>query len=146
MHTMHTSKSHSQAGSQVFQRKNNTKAIQLEIDNLKKKPRHAQWKETPSSSEISSNDEEDASYRQRLRTPPSKSFSYDEEHHHKRRCKSPHRKGMGNDAMSKALNQISKSPFTRKIEGAKLPRQFHQPTFAIYNGRIDPVEHVSQFN
>ena len=48
--------------------------------------------------------------------------------------------------MSKALNQISKSPFTRKIEGAKLPRQFHQPTFTIYNGRTDPVEHVSQFN
>ncbi|XP_030924893.1 uncharacterized protein LOC115951909 [Quercus lobata] len=48
--------------------------------------------------------------------------------------------------MSKALDRISKSPFTRKIEGAKLPRQFHQPTFTIYNGRTDPVEHVSQFN
>ena len=33
-----------------------------------------------------------------------------------------------------------------KIEGAGLPRHFHQPTFTIYNGRIDPVEHVSQFN
>ena len=32
----------------------------------------------------------------------------------------PH-KGLGNDAMSKALNQISKPPFTHKIEGAKLP-------------------------
>ena len=53
---------------------------------------------------------------------------------------------MGNDVMSKALNQISKSPFTRKIEGAKLPRRFHQPTFTIYNGRTDPIEHVSQFN
>ena len=48
--------------------------------------------------------------------------------------------------MSKALDQISKSPFTRKIEGARLPRRFHQPTFTIYNGRTDPVEHVSQFN
>ena len=48
--------------------------------------------------------------------------------------------------MSRVLNQISKSPFTRKIEGAKLPRRFHQPTFTIYNGRTNPVEHVSQFN
>ena len=48
--------------------------------------------------------------------------------------------------MSKVLNQISKSPFTRKIEGAKLPWRFHQPTFTIYNGRTDPIEHVNQFN
>ena len=48
--------------------------------------------------------------------------------------------------MNKALDRISKSPFTRKIEGAKLPRRFHQPTFTMYNGRTDPVEHVSQFN
>ena len=34
----------------------------------------------------------------------------------------------------------------RKIEGAKLPWRFHQPTFTIYNGQTDPVEHVSQFN
>ena len=34
----------------------------------------------------------------------------------------------------------------RKIEGAILPQQFHQPTFTIYNGRTDPVEHVSHFN
>ncbi|XP_050241138.1 uncharacterized protein LOC126690039 [Quercus robur] len=48
--------------------------------------------------------------------------------------------------MSKALDRISQSPFTRRIEGAELPRRFHQPIFAIYNGRTDPVEHVSQFN
>nr|XP_023903913.1 uncharacterized protein LOC112015717 [Quercus suber] len=41
---------------------------------------------------------------------------------------------------------ISKSPFTHKIEVATLTRHFHQPTFTIYNGRIDPVEHVSHFN
>ncbi|XP_030924917.1 uncharacterized protein LOC115951943 [Quercus lobata] len=33
-----------------------------------------------------------------------------------------------------------------RIEGAKLPQRFNQPTFAIYNDRADPVEHVSQFN
>ena len=47
--------------------------------------------------------------------------------------------------MKKALGQISKSPFTRGIEKAKLPRHFHQPTFIMYNDRTDPVEHVSQF-
>ena len=48
--------------------------------------------------------------------------------------------------MGRALNQISKSPFTRKIECGKLSRQFTQPTFTMYNGRTDPVEHVSHFN
>ena len=47
--------------------------------------------------------------------------------------------------MKKVLSQISKSPFTWGIEKAKLPRRFHQPTFAMYNGRTDPVKHVSQF-
>ena len=100
----------------------------------------------PSSSNMSSNDEKDDNYRRRLRTPPSKSFSYNEEHHHKHKYLSPPYKGLGNDAMSKALNQISRSPFTHKIEGAKLPRWFHQPTFTIYNDRTDPIEHVSHFN
>ncbi|XP_075655154.1 uncharacterized protein LOC142625362 [Castanea sativa] len=48
--------------------------------------------------------------------------------------------------MSRALNQISKSPFTRRIEGGKLHRQFTQPTFTMYNGRTDPVKYVSHFN
>ena len=61
----------------------------------------------------------------------------------KSKHKSQPRKGLGHDAMNKALDQISKSPFTRKIEGAKLPRQFHQPTFTMYNGLTDPIEHVS---
>ena len=48
--------------------------------------------------------------------------------------------------MNKALNQVAKSPFTQRIEGASLPRRFHQPTFSLYNGRMDPMEHVSHFN
>ena len=48
--------------------------------------------------------------------------------------------------MSKVLDQISKSPFTGRIEWARLPRRFHQPTFTIYNDRTNPLEHVSQFN
>ena len=47
--------------------------------------------------------------------------------------------------MKNVLSQISKSPFTWGIEKAKLPRRFHQPTFAMYNGQTGPVEHVSQF-
>ena len=40
------------------------KAMQREIDDLKKRLRRAQRKQTPSSSDVSSNDEEDASYKQ----------------------------------------------------------------------------------
>ena len=91
-------------------------------------------------------DEEDNEYRRRSRTPPSETFSYEEEQPHKRGHKIPSYKGLANDTMSKALDRISQSPFTRRIEGVELPRRFHQPTFIIYNGRTDPVEHVSQFN
>ena len=48
--------------------------------------------------------------------------------------------------MSRALNQISRSPFTLRIEGGRLPQWFTQPTFTMYNGRTNPVEHVSHFN
>ena len=48
--------------------------------------------------------------------------------------------------MNKALSQVSKSPFTRNIEDASLPRRFHQPTFTLYTSRSDPVEYVSHFN
>jgi len=48
--------------------------------------------------------------------------------------------------MSKALQQISKSPFVRRIKKAKLPHRFSWSTFTIYKGRTNPVEHVSHFN
>ncbi|XP_050278299.1 uncharacterized protein LOC126719831 [Quercus robur] len=73
-------------------------------------------------------------------------FSHKEEYYRRRRRRSPSPNGLGNDAMSKALDQLSKSPFMHHIEGAVLPRRFQQLTFTIYNGRTDPVEHVSQFN
>ena len=119
--------------------------MQREIDELKRQLRQAQWKQSPPSSVVSSNDEEDTIYRQRSRTPPSESFSCEDEHLHKRKCRSPSHRGVGTDVMKKALSQISKSPFTQGIVKAKFPRHFHQPTFAMYNGRTDPVEHVSQF-
>ena len=111
---------------------------------MKKKLRRAQRKHPSPDSDTSS--DEDNEYRRRSRTPPSETFSYEEERPRKRGNKSPSYQGLANDAMSKALDRISQSPFTYRIERAVLPRLFHQPTFAIYNGRTDPVEHVSQFN
>ena len=111
---------------------------------MKKKLRRAQRKRPSPGSDTSS--DEDGKYRRRSRTPPSETFSYEEERPRKRNHKSSSYQGLANDAMSKALDRIFQSPFTRRIERAVLPRRFHQPTFAIYNGRTDPVEHVSQFN
>ena len=119
--------------------------MQREIDDLKKQLYRAKQNQYPSSSNISSNDEKDNVYRQRSRTPQNESFSCEDEHFHQRKRRSPSHKGAGNDVMKKVLSQISKSPFTRGIERAKLSRRFHQPTFVMYNGRMDPVEHVSQF-
>ena len=60
--------------------------------------------------------------------------------------KGPFHRTKGNDAISKALQQISKSPFVRRINKARLPQRLSQPTFTICNGRTDLVEHVSHFN
>ena len=57
--------------------------------------------------------------------------------------KGPYCRGLSNDVISKALDQISRSPFTHKIEGARLSRRFHQLTFTLYNVRTDLVEHVT---
>ena len=78
--------------------------------------------------------------------PPSETFSHREERYQRCEHRSPSPKVLGLDAMSRELDQLSRSPFTRRIEGAALPRRFQQPTFTIYNGNTDPVEHVSQFN
>ena len=119
--------------------------MQRKIDDLKRQLRRAQRKQSPPNSDVSSNDEEDTIYKQQSRTPPNEFFSCEKEHLHKKKRRSPSCRGVGTDVIKKALSQISKSPFTRGIEKAKLPRRFHQPTFAMYNGRTDPVEHVSLF-
>ena len=68
------------------------KDLQREIEDLKKKLRRAQRNRTPSSSDVSSNDEGRDSYRDSSETPPSESYSYEEEHSHKRRRKSSSRR------------------------------------------------------
>ena len=80
------------------------KAMQREIAELKRQLRRAQWKQSPPSSDISSNDEEDTIYKQRSRAPPSESFSCEEEHIHKRKRKSPSRWGVGIDVIKKVLS------------------------------------------
>ena len=143
--SLHTVHSGFQRKGHAAHEQGDEKAMQQEIDDLKKQLCQAKQKRSPSSSDVSSNDEEYTIYRQQSRTPLSESFSCEEEYLHKRKRKSPSRKGVRTDVMKKALSQISKSPFTRGIEKAKLPRHLHQPTFAMYNSRTDPVEHVSQF-
>ena len=145
MHTTHTSKSQSRGKSHVSHAKNE-RDMQREIDELKKELRRAQWRRSSLDSELSFEETDDTTYRRRSRTPPSKTFSCDEEYRCKRKNKSPTHKGLGNNAINEALSQVTKSPFTRNIEGASLPRWFHQPTFALYNGWTDPVEHVSHFS
>ena len=124
VHTAHTDRSQPRGGTHISHAKSN-KDLQLEIDQLKRKLHHARQDRAPSNSDVSSKEEKNVSFRRRSRTPPSESFSYEVEHHHDRRHKSPQCGGLGNDAMSRVLNQISRSPFTRNIEGAILSRRLH---------------------
>ena len=144
LQTLHTGGSGYRRMSHLVHEQADEKDLQRKIDDLKKRLCRAKRKQTPSSSDVSSNDNEDASYRKHSETPP-ESYSCEKEHSRKMRRMSPSERGVGTNVMKKVLSQISKSPFTRGIEKAKLPRRFHQPTFTMYNGRMDPVEHVSQF-
>ena len=119
--TTHTTRSHSHGKSHVSHAKHDGN-LQREIADLKRELCHVRWERSPPCSEPSSKESDGASYRRRLRTPPSETFSYEEEHRHRRKCRSPPSRGLGNDAMNKALSQISKSPFTRNIDDAIHPR------------------------
>ena len=144
--TMHTNRSQSRGKSHVSHAENE-KDMQREIDELKNKLRRAWRRQSSFGFESSSGDTEDVTYKQRSRTPPSEAFSSDEEYSsYRHKSKSTSHKGLGNKAMNEALNQVAKSPFTRRIKGASLPRRFNQPTFSLYNGQTDPMEHVSHFN
>ena len=110
-HATHTSKSQSRGKSHVSHAKNE-RDMQREIDELKKELRHPRRRRPSPDSELSSEETDDATYRQRSRTPPSETFSEDEEHRHKRKSKSPTHKGLVNNAMNEALNQVVRSPFT----------------------------------
>ena len=124
MHATYTSKSQSQRKSNVSHAKNK-RDMQREIDELKKELRRARRRHSSPNSKLSFEETNDATYRRRSKTLPSETFSCDEEYHHRRKNKSLPHKSLRNNAINKALNQVSKSPFTRNIEGASLPRRFH---------------------
>ena len=90
--------------------------MQLKIDLLRRRLCQERRRGTSSSSSPSFDNDSDNSYRPRSRTPPSESFLCDEDHLYRQRRESSPYKGLGNDAMGRALNQISKSPFTYRIE------------------------------
>lgn len=150
--TEHIERSHSRTGSHVSHEQE-TWNLRLEIDHLRKKLHRRERdrrNSTPLSSE-GSEEKRDQSYRWRSKTPPSESFSASShsdklEKHRKKWGESSSPQNMWNDAMSKTLRQISKSPFVRRIDRAKLPYRFTQPMFTIYNGRTNLVEHVNHFN
>ena len=50
------------------------------------------------------------------------------------------------DAIGKALHQISQSSFSEVIEKTNLPKRFTRPIFTIYDGKTDPIEHVNHYN
>ena len=79
MHTTHTSKSQSRGKSHVFHAKNE-RDMQREIDELKKELRRARQRRSSPDFELSFDETDDATYRQRSRTSPSETFSYDEEY------------------------------------------------------------------
>ena len=49
------------------------------------------------------------------------------------------------DAMSCALRKAAQSPFSDDIERAPIPNRFTRPLFNSYDGKADPVEHVSHY-
>ena len=95
--TTYTSKSQSRGKSHASHAKNE-RDMQCEIDELKKKLRHTRQRHSSPDSKCSSEETDEATYRRRSRTPPSETFSGDEEY------SSPTHKGLGNKAMNEALN------------------------------------------
>ena len=49
------------------------------------------------------------------------------------------------DAMSYALHRVARSSFLRDTEMPPRPSKFTRPPFNSYDGKTDPVEHVSHY-
>jgi hypothetical protein len=60
-------------------------------------------------------------------------------------ARQPYRERREHETVWKALHQISHFPFSKEIEGARLPRNFSPPNYMIYDGRTDPIGHISHF-
>ena len=103
VHTTHTNKSQSRGKSHVSHAKNE-RDMQREIDELKKELCRTWQRRSSPNSKLSSKEIDDATYRQKSRTPPSETFSCDEGYRHRPRNKSLPHKGLGNNAMNEALS------------------------------------------
>ena len=49
------------------------------------------------------------------------------------------------DAMSRALRRVARSPFLDEIELVPMLSRFTRPPFNSYDGKTDPIEHVSHY-
>ena len=98
--------------------------MQREINDLKRKLCYAHQRQFPPSLDTLHDDENDDDFKQRSRTPLNETFYHVEECYQRRKCRSPSPRGLGHDAMSRALDQLFKLTFTHRIEGAALPWQF----------------------
>ena len=68
----------------------------------------------------------------------------------RRHHESPHRERFGHhnaalDTMSHALRRAACSPFSNEIKHTKMRRWFTKPPFTIYDGKTNPVEHISHY-
>ena len=80
VHTTHTSRIQSQGGSYISHEEN-TRSMKLEIDRLHRKLCHERRRMTPSDFDPSFDDDGDGSYKPKSKSPPSESFSCDEDRH-----------------------------------------------------------------
>ena len=49
------------------------------------------------------------------------------------------------DAMSRALCRVARSPFSDQIKHTQIPSRFSRPSFISYDGKADPIEHISHY-
>ena len=47
--------------------------------------------------------------------------------------------------MSRALRKVARSPFLDDIKRAEMPSRFTRPSFNCYDGKTDPIEHVTHY-
>jgi hypothetical protein len=57
----------------------------------------------------------------------------------------PYGERRGREIVWKALHQISHSTFSKEIEKARLLRNFSAPNYVMYDGKADPVGHISHY-
>ena len=152
VHSDHKSRSHSYSMRHPS-RDQEMNYFRMEVGHLRWQLRqrvHIRKHRMPSPSP-SSNSEGEWSYRRRTKSPQSSTYeapphSFREKRRPHQRSRTPLQGNMEDDAMSKALRQISPSPFSDYIEDTELPHRFAQLAFTIYNGWTNLIEHMSHFN